>query len=446
VLEHAFIPSVPLNRCCVKDGDLLTGMSRDQDPLQSVIEATTPLLPVDNRKRKGQTPPPRPDRSPPFTVTPTSSPVSSMDTDQLHQIMVTMREAVGAEFVDIRETIRREMAEMRADYGLLKDKVCSLEQRIVLLENLHGPSKPQAPGAVVATTTPPLIDLGPSSMDKRRDELLREVRKKCEVLVLGDSLWNGADMRAMGAQLDSFVYSMRCSTLAHVPTIVPKLVPEIDPNLLKSIVISTGVNDVEHISSAMAEPQRRAELDKRIGEAIAAVKAAWPGKPVFLDFPHPLLNSITTADLGKPRFVRPACAFAEPITVESDGVFVVVPNLVSTVDDGVFTDVSVYYADGKHLAKAGQEVKITAIISAVLPRIRRGSTVRDDLRYIFRELSQIKTTRAVQSANPQASLAKVAEALSVSASTIVKMLESGALLAPPPMPPWGRARGYLPLL
>jgi hypothetical protein len=347
-------------------------------------------------------------------------------------------QALGDRMDSRFDEIGRIIGDMRRDYATLAEKVNAIEIRLAEVE------KPGPVVRVPGSNETQHIESDAESIEKRRTELMRAIRRKCELLVLRDSIWDDIDVRGFGNKVHSFAYTMRCSTLDFLPSLIPRIIPDIDPGVLKGVIISTGINDVESI--AVQKPDdisRSAEYQTRIAKAIASVKAAWPEAKIFFDMPSPILEPITAVDVGKPRQLRPGCVFATDKLYDTAGAELIAHDFHCDAVRGAMTDLSVYFADGKHLAGRGKEMKVNNIVSKVVGLVPHGSNAVHDLRDTFRELRYLNQGRSAQQQSPQFNLTKVAQSLAATADTILKMAHQSSFnRAPPVQGPWGPRLGY----
>jgi BMFP domain-containing protein YqiC len=355
-------------------------------------------------------------------------------------VQASMQAAIQAlgDRMDSRfDEMGRIIGDMRRDYATLADKVSALEVRLAEVE------KPRSVVRVPVSSETQHIE-SDASNEKRRTELMLSIRRKCELLVLRDSIWDDIDVRGFGNKVHSFAYTMRCSTLEFLPSLIPRIIPDIDPVVLKGVVISTGINDVEAIGVQKPDDiSRSAEYQSRITKAIASVKAAWPEAKIFFDMPSPILEPVTAVDVGKPRQLRPGCVFATDKVYDTAGAELIAHDFHCDAMRGAMTDLSVYFADGKHLAGRGKEMKVNAIVSKVVGLVPHGSNAVHDLRDTFRELRYLNQSRSAQQQSPQFNLTKVAQSLAATAETILKMAHQSTFTrTPPAQEPWGPRLGY----
>lgn len=232
--------------------------------------------------------------------------------------------------------------------------------------------------------TEPQLPMGTPS----REELMLEMQKNAEVVILGASILGSLQPGYLGSQTQHFTFRAdRCWTLKQVPASVAKLIPSgMKP---KAIVLDGSVNTVQQIGSMPVPKEQKIQIyQQQVTEAVHATKTALPGTEILFVKPNPLYNP------GIPDTRRPDCDFLDDAQIQyGEGTHVVDPDYLSLAGiSGKFRDNSVIDGDGRHLGRLGMEhltqavgkgivraigIGSGSVASAMFPTIRNLRTVRE---------------------------------------------------------------------
>jgi hypothetical protein len=342
--------------------------------------------------------------------------------DKVIAVLLSKVDALGESntiLIDKVASLENANAQLASQVSVLDAKVLALESN-----GMVPCSQPTVSGRVENDTT-------------RRGDLLSQIKRNCELLVLHDSQWREINVGKFGRSVGLFSYTARCSTLEYVPELIPTLVGDIDVARLKGVLISTGINDVESIGTRFSDDnQKTREFQRRVKDAIAAVAQAWPDVPIFIEKASPMMQPLVASDGDTvPRILDPRFEFSCGDAVTYDGAKLLIsPDYMI---EGNAVGVAVIARDGKHIGPDGCAIKVDCLSKGVCSVIaRKPSGVSYQLRPVFDELRSMRIAKQTVSA----------QSLLSSAFAAMKALMDQNLFSNPFPPlneqPWSRAMGF----